>query len=310
MRSSNQCRIGSPSLRSGVAVRPSSSTGVEVVEQRARRTARRRGGTRRRSRRRSGRRSRSARSRAFRLWIDAKTCSNRVGPCAADPLLAERRRRAARGGRSPGSGRGSPRGARRRAAAHAASCVAQPRVVERGHHGLAGAGRRRRAGCGGGPAARDSSICSSSRSWNGTRPQLDRAEDHVRARVGPSGALAARPSNCSGVVRHEVAARPVAVEHRAELGDDVGVARGRDPHVPLEAGHLRRVREVRRADVGGREAGVAVEEPGLGVQPRGAEVVGDPDVGAELGELDRALAARSSRCTSSSAPAAAGPRSQ
>ena len=33
MRSSNHCRIGRPSLRSGVAVRPSSSTGCEVVEQ-------------------------------------------------------------------------------------------------------------------------------------------------------------------------------------------------------------------------------------------------------------------------------------
>ena len=33
MRSSNQCRIGSPSLRSGVAVRPSSSTGLDVVEE-------------------------------------------------------------------------------------------------------------------------------------------------------------------------------------------------------------------------------------------------------------------------------------
>jgi hypothetical protein len=33
MRSSNQCRIGMPSLRSGVAVRPSSSTGCTWLEQ-------------------------------------------------------------------------------------------------------------------------------------------------------------------------------------------------------------------------------------------------------------------------------------
>ena len=32
MRSSNQCRIGSPSLRSGVAVSPSSSDGRRLVE--------------------------------------------------------------------------------------------------------------------------------------------------------------------------------------------------------------------------------------------------------------------------------------
>ena len=41
MRSSNQCRIGRPSLRSGVAVRPSSSTGSHMVEELAVRRRRR-----------------------------------------------------------------------------------------------------------------------------------------------------------------------------------------------------------------------------------------------------------------------------
>ena len=88
-----------------------------------------------------------------------------------------------------------------------------------------------------------------------------------------------------GVVGDEVAGLPVAVEHGGELVDDVGVAGGRGPDVPLEPGDLRRVGEVRRADVGGREAGAPVEDPRLGVEAGAAEVVGDPDLGAEVGEL-------------------------
>ena len=63
-------------------------------------------------------------------------------PLRRRPTARRRRGRAARDGRSRGSGRGSPRGARRRAAARAGSALAQPRVVERRHHRLAGARRR------------------------------------------------------------------------------------------------------------------------------------------------------------------------
>ena len=92
-------------------------------------------------------------------------------------------------------------------------------------------------------------------------------------------------SNCVGLVGDEVAALPVAVEHRAELVDHVRVAGRRDADVPLESGHLGRVREIRRADVGRREPRATMEHPRLRVQPRRAEVVRDPDLGAEVDEL-------------------------
>ena len=46
------------------------------------------------------------------------------------------------------------------------------------------------------------------------------------------------------VVRNEVTALPVAVEHGRDLGERVGVANAGQPHVPLEAGHLRGMRQV------------------------------------------------------------------
>ena len=128
-----------------------------------------------------------ARRRArCRLWIDAKTWSNRVGRCAADPLLAERRRRAARGGTSRGSGRGSPRGGRRTAGATAAA----PSRSARSRPPPSRSCRcrwRRRAGCGGGPAGGRASICSSSRSWNGRRP----SSIGLRITCGPRSAAGA-----------------------------------------------------------------------------------------------------------------------
>lgn len=71
------------------------------------------------------------------------------------------------------------------------------------------------------------------------------------------------------------------------LADDVGVPRTRDAEVPFEAAHLGGVGEVGGADVGGGEAGVAVEEPGLRVESRGGEVVGDEDFGGRAGSLSR-----------------------
>ena len=76
------------------------------------------------------------------------------------------------------------------------------------------------------------------------RPQLDRAEDHVRAAVGAAGPLPLIVE-LVWVVGNEVAGLPVAVEHGAELGNDVRVAGGRCSNVPLQPRHLRRVGEIR-----------------------------------------------------------------
>ncbi len=118
----------------------------------------------------------------------------------------------------------------------------------------------------------------------GVRTQLDRTQDHLRAGVSPSdtGSLVVEVGR---VVGHEVAARPVALEDRGELGDHVGVAGRRHPDVPLQAGDLGRMGEVRRADVDGREAGLAVEHPGFGMEACRGRVVGDANVGAEVDEL-------------------------
>ena len=86
------------------------------------------------------------------------------------------------------------------------------------------------------------------------------------------------------VVGVEVAAVPVALEDGRHLLDDVRVARAGDAQVPFEAGHLRRVGQVRRADVRRRVARVAVEQPGLGVQARDGRVVGDAHVGTEIAQ--------------------------
>ncbi len=116
------------------------------------------------------------------------------------------------------------------------------------------------------------------------RTQLDRAQNHVWAGVSPSGA-GPLVVELGRVVGHEVAAGPVALEDRGELGDHVGVAGRRHPDVPLQACDLGRVGEVRRADVGGREAGLPVEHPGFGMEACRARVVGDPNAGAEVDEL-------------------------
>jgi hypothetical protein len=69
------------------------------------------------------------------------------------------------------------------------------------------------------------------------RADFDRAQNHVRARVGPSGALLLR-DELVYVVGDEVAVGPVAVEDRAELGEHVWVPGGRCTDVPLDPGDL------------------------------------------------------------------------
>ena len=115
-------------------------------------------------------------------------------------------------------------------------------------------------------------------------PEFDRAEDDVGTGIGPAGPPQLLLESL-WVVADEVAALPVAVEDRTELGDNVRVARGRDPHVPLEPGHLSGVRQVRRPDVGGREPRTTMEYPRLRMKARRADVVGDANVGAQVCEL-------------------------
>ena len=138
-------------------------------------------------------------------------------------------------------------------------------------------------------------MSSSRRSWNGN----GRSSIGLRITWGPRSVRPARSrsvSNSSGIVGDEVAARPVAVEHGAELGEHVGVAGGRRADVPFESGDLRRMCEVRRADVRGREPGAAMEHPRLGVQPgraRGRTRCARRRRGRRA---DRAHGAPSSRC--------------
>jgi hypothetical protein len=87
------------------------------------------------------------------------------------------------------------------------------------------------------------------------------------------------------VVGLELRVVPVGVEGAAELVEHRAVLHLREADVPLEAGDEGRAGEVGRADVGRREAAVAVEEPGLRVQAGGVGAVGDADFGALLDEV-------------------------
>ena len=121
------------------------------------------------------------------------------------------------------------------------------------------------------------------------RPKLDRAEDHLRAAVGAPCAFALT-LECRRVERNEVARCPVALEHSLELRQHGRVSGRRRTHVPLQPRHLRRVREVRRTDVGGGEPRVAMEHPRLRVQPCRRHVVRHPHLSTQIDELlDRSL---------------------
>ena len=68
-------------------------------------------------------------------------------------------------------------------------------------------------------------------------------------------------------------------ENRRHFIDDVRISGAGDPYVPFQAADLGRMSKVRGSDVGRREAGLPVEEPCLGMQPRVVRVEGDPDIG-------------------------------
>ena len=110
------------------------------------------------------------------------------------------------------------------------------------------------------------------------QPLLKRFQAAARSgserRVGPCAFRRVRArEELLALVGNEVAVVPVALEDRGDLVDHVRVARTRHADIPFEPANLRRVGEVRRADVGRREARVAVKQPRLRVQAGRAGVV-------------------------------------
>jgi len=205
-------------------------------------------------------------------------------PVAADPAFAERRlaQRVAERRQALVEDLGAVRDEQQPVAGERS---AEPRVVDRGHHGLSRPGRRDDQVAPVTLVQRDRELLEQ-RLLERPELDLDRAEQQGR----PDAFDARAPRELLAVVVDEVAPLPVAVEDGAELLDGVAIPGFGDADVPLEAGHLRGVREVGRADVRGRVAARAVEDPGLRVQARRGRVVRDADVGAESRELvERAL---------------------
>ena len=182
-------------------------------------------------------------------------------------------------------------------------------IVERGDHRLAGAGRRD-----------DEVAVAPLNPTFGVEP----VEDLLLERVGPQlerERLGARrfdrplllqrplqPRPLGLVIRLELAVLPVGLEGRGDAVPEMRRLVLADLDRPLQPLGQGRARQVGRADVGGAEAGVAVEQVRLGVQPRAMGVVRDADLG--VGQRfagGRPPSGRSRRGSWSSARAA-GPR--
>ena len=86
-----------------------------------------------------------------------------------------------------------------------------------------------------------------------------------------------------GIVALESALRPVAVEGDLELLQQRRRADGAEPDVPFEPVEQSCLAEVGTADVGGVEARVPAEQPGLGMQAGGLGLVADLHFGAVSG---------------------------
>lgn len=154
-------------------------------------------------------------------------------------------------------------------------------VVERGDHGLAGAGRR------------DDEVPAPA--VNGTfgvelvedllleRERAEADEEAVgdlrRCLGRERGAEACAVCVVVGRVALELAVGPQGLERARELFDHVREVGGADLDHPLLPGAERGAGEVGRADVGRGEAGVAMKQPCLGVEARAARVVRDLDLG-------------------------------
>ena len=85
------------------------------------------------------------------------------------------------------------------------------------------------------PRSRASAICSSKRSWNGS----GRSSIGLKKIRGLDARTSGFGGKRHGVIRDEIAAVPIALEHRGDLVDDVGVSRARHADVPFEAADLR-----------------------------------------------------------------------
>ena len=114
----------------------------------------------------------------------------------------------------------------------------------------------------------------------GSELDLERAEKGGGF-VQPCGSI----GELVGVIGNETAARPVAVEDGDHLREGIRVAGAGYADVPLEAGHLCAVREVRGADVRRRVASVPMEDPGLGMKSGLGGVVGHVHLGAGVPQL-------------------------
>ena len=111
----------------------------------------------------------------------------------------------------------------------------------------------------------------------------ERGEDAFPAAAGALGAKGAAEAIAVrlvvGIVRLELGIVPEAGEGAAELVDDLREVGGAHLDHPLVAGTEGGGGEVRGADVRGVELGLALEEPGLGVEAGAARVVGDLHLG-------------------------------
>ena len=91
------------------------------------------------------------------------------------------------------------------------------------------------------PRSRASAICSSKRSWNGS----GRSSIGLKKTTGPDAGTSRFGGKRLGVIRDEIAAVPIALEHGSDLVNDVGISRTGHADVPFEAADLRRVRQIR-----------------------------------------------------------------
>ena len=135
-----------------------------------------------------------ARPAAFRLWIDANTCSNASRTMAARPTARRRRDRGGVAERRqalledllPVRDEEQPRARQR---------LPKPRVVDRGHDGLAGSGRGDQQVAVVAALARQRNLLEQAL-LERLRPELDRAQDERRAPT-PTCATSAANSSAS-----------------------------------------------------------------------------------------------------------------
>ncbi len=201
-------------------------------------------------------------------------------PCAADPELAERRI----------PERMTERGQALREELFAVRDEQEPRarqgllqsgIVEGRHDRLARAGRGHEQVSmmsllpGDGDEVEEPLL-------EGFGPELDGTDRHL------GGCALGRPGSRGervAIEGDEVAAVPVGLEDGLDGPQHAWVSSLGGADVPLEPGELRRVGEVRRADVRRGQARGAGEQPGLGVEARAALVVRDLYLRAEGLEL-------------------------